>query len=342
MEKDGDRLIACTCTMYRKDRTHPVVVTEYYAECVRATDPWKMKHRMLRHKALIQAARYAFGFSGIYDEDEGQKIAEIDPNRDAGPPRQIAKPAEPAAEQAEPPLIEAEDVRDGDPPPREAKPEPKEDPISSGPPRTTPKADPKPAPKAAEPGPKPHRIPGAGHTFESWAERFCDMVKTSEDTAAVYGWIDQNSKDFTTPDVATPQTGPLKRLEQKKPSVYATVRKTIEKTMQTLRDAQAKAAEKAAKKPAQAKIPPGEMDDEPTHDELTGGGSGPDDVGAPADDNPETVLKWIEATMAAITEPEDLENIWVEKIEPKLEGMFPPDVEEANGIYRKHEKRLAP
>jgi hypothetical protein len=29
-----------------------------------------MENRMLRHKALMQCARYAFGFSGITDEDE--------------------------------------------------------------------------------------------------------------------------------------------------------------------------------------------------------------------------------------------------------------------------------
>jgi len=28
----------------------------------------------LRHKALIQAARLAFGFSGIYDQDEAERI----------------------------------------------------------------------------------------------------------------------------------------------------------------------------------------------------------------------------------------------------------------------------
>jgi phage recombination protein Bet len=72
---DGE-LVSCTCTMHRKDRTHPVSVTEYLSECKRPTDPWKMEHRMLRHKAMIQAARYAFGFAGIYDEDEGRTIAE--------------------------------------------------------------------------------------------------------------------------------------------------------------------------------------------------------------------------------------------------------------------------
>jgi phage recombination protein Bet len=77
MEHDDEgKLVACTCKMYRKDRKVPVTVTEYLSECVRSTDPWKMQHRMLRHKALIQAARYAFGYAGIYDEDEGRTIAE--------------------------------------------------------------------------------------------------------------------------------------------------------------------------------------------------------------------------------------------------------------------------
>lgn len=91
--EDGT-LISCTCRMYRKDRSRPVTVTEYLQECIRSTDPWKMKHRMLRHKAMIQASRYAFGFSGIYDEDEGAKIAEM---RDVTPqpPRPPAPPAPP-------------------------------------------------------------------------------------------------------------------------------------------------------------------------------------------------------------------------------------------------------
>ena len=74
--EDG-KLVSITCKMYRKDRTHPVSVTEYMGECRRDTDTWrKWPARMLRHKAAIQAARYAFGFSGIYDEDEAGRIVE--------------------------------------------------------------------------------------------------------------------------------------------------------------------------------------------------------------------------------------------------------------------------
>jgi phage recombination protein Bet len=75
---DGEgMLIAITARIYRKDRSHPTSVTEYMTECRRDTSTWgKWPARMLRHKALIQAARYAFGFAGIFDLDEAQRIAE--------------------------------------------------------------------------------------------------------------------------------------------------------------------------------------------------------------------------------------------------------------------------
>lgn len=66
---------SCTCKIYRKDRSHPTIVTEYMEECKRNTQPWNSHpRRMLRHKTMIQAARLAFGFGGIYDEDEAQRI----------------------------------------------------------------------------------------------------------------------------------------------------------------------------------------------------------------------------------------------------------------------------
>lgn len=73
---DESVLTAVTCRIYRKDRSHPTEVTEYMSECKRDTDTWrKWPARMLRHKALIQCARYAFGLVGIYDPDEAERIA---------------------------------------------------------------------------------------------------------------------------------------------------------------------------------------------------------------------------------------------------------------------------
>lgn len=63
------------CTIYRKDRKHPTVVREYLNEVKRNTDPWKQHtHRMLRHKTIIQTARVAFGFAGIYDQDDAERM----------------------------------------------------------------------------------------------------------------------------------------------------------------------------------------------------------------------------------------------------------------------------
>lgn len=74
---------SCTCKIYRKDRNHPTTVTEYLEECKRNTQPWNSHpRRMLRHKAMIQAARLAFGFGGIYDEDEAERIETAEPPKE--------------------------------------------------------------------------------------------------------------------------------------------------------------------------------------------------------------------------------------------------------------------
>lgn len=76
MPADGSEY---TCRIYRKDRKHPTSITEYMSECKRNTQPWQSHpKRMLRHKAMIQCARLAFGFAGIYDQDEAERIVERD------------------------------------------------------------------------------------------------------------------------------------------------------------------------------------------------------------------------------------------------------------------------
>lgn len=108
---EGGKLIAVTCRMYRKDRSRPITVTEYMSECRRETDTWKKwPARMLRHKAAIQAARYAFSFSGIVDEDEAARMlpdvtpkAERQPSTPAAPSRLASIMGQQAA-----PIIEGE------------------------------------------------------------------------------------------------------------------------------------------------------------------------------------------------------------------------------------------
>jgi phage recombination protein Bet len=112
----NDQMTAITCRIWRCDRKKPTEVTEYMVECQRSTEPWqKWPRRMLRHKALIQCARYAFGFAGIYELDEAERITGndalgIDPPkndvRDAGPPVFTTDKPKEAAKDPQPQTLE--------------------------------------------------------------------------------------------------------------------------------------------------------------------------------------------------------------------------------------------
>ena len=92
------------CAMYRKDRTRPVIIREYLDEVYRepfkgkfglVPGPWQTHpKRFLRHKAMIQCARMAFGYGGIFDQDEAERIIE----KDMGAAEVVSsRPAAPAA-----------------------------------------------------------------------------------------------------------------------------------------------------------------------------------------------------------------------------------------------------
>ena len=80
------------CVIFRTDRTRPIRIREYLDEVYRAPfkgikngrsftaeGPWQTHtKRQLRHKALIQCSRVAFGFGGIYDQDEAERIRDIE------------------------------------------------------------------------------------------------------------------------------------------------------------------------------------------------------------------------------------------------------------------------
>lgn len=261
--------------------------------------------------------------------------------RDTAPPRQT-KP-------------EATEVKDGAAPPRETDAAPprqaapkKDDPISTGPQRATAAA------KTAAQEIQPHRIPGEGHTFESWAQRYCDLIRTSADISILYKWVDENSRSFVLPNdpEKRQQTGPLERLQKGKPSVYATVKKAFEETLDRLRAAHPKQsiADRVAAGKAAAAAPASDMDDAPPTDMADGTEPGEreemmgerSDFGEPESDNPEHVLKWIEKTLASIDAAEDLEVIWENECQSYTVDMIPPDQDEATAIYNRHKKRLEP
>ncbi len=87
------------CVIHRKDRSHPTVIREYLDEVYKApfkpkdggytvAGPWQSHpKRFSRHKAMIQCARMAFGFGGIYDDDEAERI-----NANTAPPMKVINP----------------------------------------------------------------------------------------------------------------------------------------------------------------------------------------------------------------------------------------------------------
>lgn len=68
----------CECSIRRKGMSQPIAIPEFARECfVPKSAVWaQFPRRMLRHKAIIQCARVAFGLAGIYDEDEGRNIVD--------------------------------------------------------------------------------------------------------------------------------------------------------------------------------------------------------------------------------------------------------------------------
>lgn len=79
------------CIIHRKDRSRPTVIREYMEECFNERSPvWqKSPRRFLRHRALIQCGRVAFGFGG----DMG--VAGDETYVDVTPPLALAEPPKP-------------------------------------------------------------------------------------------------------------------------------------------------------------------------------------------------------------------------------------------------------
>lgn len=106
---DDGTLVAIECTVVRAatetlpERTFKA--REYMAECVRDTEPWiKSPSRMLKHKATIQCARYAYALMSVIDDDDAGRIQadiEVEPRKAPAPtPVPLPKPEKQEAEEA--------------------------------------------------------------------------------------------------------------------------------------------------------------------------------------------------------------------------------------------------
>jgi phage recombination protein Bet len=123
--KSGHEWIECSIS--RKDRAEPITIREYLDEVYRPpferdgktfNGPWQSHtNRLHRHKTLIQCSRIAFGFGGIYDEDEAQRIVDMGAAQVVPEAKTvIQKPSarvDTAAEDVTPATAEAPKIEDG-------------------------------------------------------------------------------------------------------------------------------------------------------------------------------------------------------------------------------------
>ena len=74
--------------------------------------PWQSHtKRMLRHKSLIQCSRIAFGFTGIYDQDEAERIIEGQAVVITDPGSSVEEPSLEAKRMAEKLILRAKQKR---------------------------------------------------------------------------------------------------------------------------------------------------------------------------------------------------------------------------------------
>lgn len=90
------------CVVYRKDRSRPIKAREFWHEVYRkGVGPWESHgNRMHRHKAMIQCSRIAFGYTGIYDQDEAERF--VEPEKDITPRTAVVMPQSTKAPAASP------------------------------------------------------------------------------------------------------------------------------------------------------------------------------------------------------------------------------------------------
>lgn len=191
-------------------------------------------------------------------------------------------------------------------------------------------ADPEPSKRV-----EPFEVPTPkGTTRASWTNAFLDGFETSETMADFYKWIDLNHKHLkkaaTDPDcdatIKRSQIEMKKKLEAARDEAQ---RKNI--STGTVQKEDAARPGVAARGSGKGKADNKVVDGVVVHADKG--------FGVPPVD-PDEWLKWVDTTLATVTDADDLSDFWERVIAPSYDGQFPGDQTKAVAIYDRHEKRL--
>jgi len=163
-------------------------------------------------------------------------------------------------------------------------------------------------PETAAKAIEPYMLPVERETFASLAAKYIKAVETSLTPGDVFKWAEKNYKA-------------LDQIAQGAPAESAKIKKASEEQLRRLQGTQQPAPDKT--KPATPK--------------RERKAKAPKD--APKD-GPEAMLATIEAELAAVESADGLEKVWHDVCLPLLKDAMPPDQDEAQAIYQRHEKRL--
>lgn len=309
---DGN-LVSITCRIYRKDRSRPTTATEYMAECKRPTSTWgQWPRRMLRHKALIQAARYAFGFAGIVDPDEAERFttaprASIASYGDDGPPIRgtITHTSQDGATNAE--YTENNGTaHDSDGVVLESV-------LPTSRTQSAPESDAGSAAMDEEREPVAYVVDSTGMSVGQYADAYIKAIQTSQNTKDIYDFMDLNKRG-------------LDRLYAKHKPSADRVRKAADEMLAKLRPKNTEQTRAVTSEPARDSGPPRR---------------GKTTSQASSSPDPEDKLKAIKVILDEITDADKLKDAWLERCIPIYEELaFPPDQDAANKMYSDAERRL--
>lgn len=168
------------------------------------------------------------------------------------------------------------------------------------------------ATSAPVPGPTgytpPHRIePVRGETSDTWATKYESHIKHAKTAAELVKWDEEND-------------GLLSTLNEKAPERYSKVMAYVATLQATLASAFVRAVERTTAEKIPNVVRPEGCPD-PNH-------------------FPDDFLAWADKRMAAISDPEALEVVFQNEIDPASDGLMKPDYDALQAALAVHQKRL--